>query len=110
MKRKPRRESVWTATDSLLLDVEQVERWASVAIADKDSPTSALVSVVTRLRSVADSLADYLFRSSKPARKRERGCAPGAPRRTPPRIGEKQREGQLKPANSEGRSPERSEA
>lgn len=87
-----RREPVWTATDSLLLDVEQVERWTACVVADCDAPTSALVDIVTRLRSVADSLADYLFRSSRPASKRERVRArrADATRRASPSTGHKQ--------------------
>lgn len=92
MKRKLRSKPVWTATDSLLLDVEQVERWTACVVADCDAPTSALVNIVTRLRSVADSLADYLFRSSRPAKKRERVRArrADATRRASPPIGQKQ--------------------
>ena len=87
LRRKPR-PSVWTATDSLLLDVEQVEKWASIVVADRDAPTSALANIVTRLRSSADLLADYLFRTSGPARRnarmrmRPRGHAAPDERRT----------------------------
>lgn len=58
----------WTATDCLLLDVEQVEGWCREVVADGDPRTRTLVGIVTRLRACADSLADYLLRASDPVR------------------------------------------
>lgn len=69
----------FTATDALALDVEQVENWAKEVVADGDAPTPLLVSLVTRLRSAADLLADYLFTTSAPAAEVKSGCGPAAP-------------------------------
>lgn len=93
MSEKTRR-SDWTATDSLALDVEQVEQWVGYVIEDGDGDTSALVSLVTRLRTAADRLASYLFESSDAA----------APQGPGPDAG---REDRAEPAR--GRSPSRDE-
>lgn len=79
-------DDCFTATDALLLDVEMVERWAVRVVHDGDAPTSALVNIVTRLRSTADTLADYLFRTSKPAKRRERVRARRVDGRHAPRL------------------------
>lgn len=85
--KRPRccRSDKWTSTDALLLDVAQVEKWATLALRDGDGSISALVDITTRLRSVADSIASYLFRHSSPvrvrARMRTRAARPHAPRR-----------------------------
>lgn len=74
----------WTATDCLLLDVEQVEGWCREVVADGDPRTRTLVSLVTRLRACADTLADYLYRTSAPAGEcasARLGRTPRAPRR-----------------------------
>lgn len=57
----------FTATDALALDVEQVEKWASEVVSDGDAPTGLLSSLVVRLRTAADLLADYLFKTSEPS-------------------------------------------
>lgn len=57
----------FTATDALALDVECVERWAREVVADGDAPTDLLASLVVRLRTAADLLADHLYQTSEPA-------------------------------------------
>lgn len=110
MSRRRRNSSpVWTSTDSLLLDVEQVEKWALIAVHDGDGSTSALASIVTRLRSVADTIADYLFRTSEPVRgrprTRTRSARPNATRRaSAPAPEEKQGRTADSPKPPEGRA------
>lgn len=67
-------QTEFTATDALALDVEQVENWAKEVVADGDAPTPILVSLVSRLRSAADLLADYLFTTSEPVDAGKSGC------------------------------------
>ena len=68
-------EDRFTATDALALDVEGIERWARDVVADGDAPTALLASLVVRLRTAADLLADYLFQASEPA---QEGTGAGA--------------------------------
>lgn len=79
--------SPFTATDALALDVEQVERWCRWVVEDADAPTDTLASLVVRLRSAADTIAEYLFQTSQEA---QEGAGAGAdaregaaPHRTP---------------------------
>lgn len=75
----------FTATDALALDVEQVEQFAREVVNDGDAPTPLLVSLVTRLRTTADLLADYLFRTSEPTRRATEADADARLCRTPRR-------------------------
>lgn len=79
----------FTATDALALDVEQVEKWARFVVEDSDPKTEFLVSLVVRLRSAADLLADFLFSSSEPVTGEESADAPGGERRAAPRPAQK---------------------
>lgn len=77
-------DTSFTAGDALALDVECVERWIAMVVADEDSDTALVASLVTRLRACADSLADYLYRTSEPSgvnAVRGCGCGSAAPRR-----------------------------
>lgn len=76
----------WTATDCLALDVEQVETFAREVVNDGDAPTPLLVSLVTRLRTTADLLADYLYRTSEPVRSATGADADASPWDTPRRL------------------------
>ena len=100
----------FTATDALALDVEFVEGWAREVVADGDSPTPLLVSLVTRLRATADILADHLYRTSEPADGSGCGCGPAAPRRAGHRERVKQGPGRDSGARPQGvaSGPERS--
>lgn len=100
----------FTATDALALDVDMVERWAREVVADGDSPTPLLVALVTRLRAVADLLADHLYRTSEPDAGSGCGCGYAAPRRTGFREPVKQGPGRDSGARPQGvaSGPERS--
>lgn len=99
--------SPFTATDALALDVEQVERWCRWVVEDADAPTDALASLVVRLRSAADTIAEYLFQTSQEA---QEGAGAGAdaregtaPHRTPAtkRVGRDSGGGAPAPAERE---------
>lgn len=83
MTRKPKKDlPAWTAADALALDVEGVERWVGFVLADDDGDTSALASLVCRLRAAADTLADYLLRTSEPVARAAARMRPAAPHGT----------------------------
>ena len=88
-------DTSFTAGDALALDVECVERWVAMVVADGDSDAALLASLVTRLRSAADVLAEHLFATSEPVRERVSGCGCGsaAPRRAPHRPAHSRKQG-----------------
>lgn len=75
----------FTAVDSLLLDVERVERTVSYVVQDGEvagDDSRLLVSLVCRLRQSADVLADCVYRWSVPVSGVDvRACV--RPRRSP---------------------------
>lgn len=63
-RRKPRN---YSAADLLLHNVERVEKLVVCAVR-RGGSTATLVSAVTKMRLASDMLADYLFKTSKPAK------------------------------------------